>query len=59
MDYYQAYQNKDELADVRRQMIEYAMEKGMRSAAREFGASVKTVRKWVKRFREGSHPDLL
>ena len=55
MDYYEVYQNKAQIMDVRRAMVEYAMENGIKPTARKFNTSIKTVKKWVKRFREGSH----
>jgi len=59
MDYYEVYQNKKQIADVRRAMIEYAMKNGVKPAARHFKTDVKTVKKWVKRLREGSHIDAI
>jgi len=36
--------------ELRQQLVEYAMEYGNKPAARQFGTTVKTVRKWVRRF---------
>lgn len=59
MDYYLMYQNKEQITDVRRAMVEHAMENGVKPTARKFNTTVKTVKKWVKRFREGSHVDVI
>ena len=59
MDYYEVYQSKKQITDVRRAMVEYAMENGIKPTARKFNTSIKTVKKWVKRFREGSHVDAI
>ena len=40
-------------------MVEYALEHGIKPAAREFKTTVKTVKKWVKRFREASDAGLV
>ena len=40
-------------------MVDYALEHGMKPAAREFKTTVKTVKKWVKRFREDPENGLL
>jgi len=59
MDYYEVYQSKKQITDVRRAMVEYAMENGMKPTARKFNTTVKTVKRWVKHFREGSHADVI
>ena len=60
MDYFVAYREKKRnLLKVRRAMVDYAMEHGMKPAAREFNTTVKTVKKWVKRFREDPENGLL
>jgi len=58
MDYYEAYQKKERMQDVRQQMVKYAMEYGIKPAARAFGTNVKTVKRWVRHFRESSHVDV-
>ena len=73
MDYFVAYREKKRnfifirttkverrnLLKVRRAMVDYATEHGMKPAAREFNTTVKTVKKWVKRFREDPENGLL
>ena len=41
--------------DVRIKMVHYAAEHGTKPAAREFGCQPKTVRKWLRRWREDNH----
>lgn len=53
MDYYEVYQNKGQITDVRRAMVKYAMKNGVKPTARKFKTTVKTVKAWLKRFREG------
>ena len=36
-------------------MVQHAAEHGIKPAARAFGCTVKIVRKWVRRWREGNH----
>ena len=43
---------------VRRTMVLEAVEKGIKPTARAFQATVRTVRKWVKRYREQGLPGL-
>ncbi|MGP1439064.1 MAG: helix-turn-helix domain-containing protein [Treponema sp.] len=59
MDYFAIYKDKKNILKVRKAMVEYALEHGMKPAAREFKTTVKTVKKWVKRFREDSEKGLL
>ena len=60
MDYFVAYKEKKRnLLKVRKAMVDYALEHGMKPAAREFKTTVKTVKKWVKRFREDPENGLL
>jgi len=59
MDYYEVYQNKEQITDVRRAMVKYAMKNGVKPTARKFKTTVKTVKAWLKRFREGSHVDAI
>ena len=59
MDYFVAYKEKKRnLLKVRKAMVDYALEHGMKPAARKFETTVKTVKKWVKRFREDSEKGL-
>lgn len=51
-DYFEVYKDKKNIVKLRTQMVEYALEHGIKPAAREFNTTVKTVKKWVKRFRE-------
>ncbi len=41
--------------DLRLNVVQYAAEYGNKPAARKFGCEVKTVRKWVRRWREANH----
>lgn len=59
MDYFAIYKEKRNILKVRKAMVKYALEHGMKPAAREFETTVKTVKKWVKRFREDSEEGLL
>jgi transposase len=43
---------------VRKKMVLDALEQGIKPMARAYGATVKTVRKWVKRYREQGLPGL-
>ena len=58
-DYFEVYRDKKNIEDLRLQMVEYALEHGIKPAAREFNTTVKTVKKWVKRFREDSGEGLV
>ena len=51
-DYFEVYKDKKNIVKLRTQMVEYALEHGIKPVAREFNTTVKTVKKWVKRFRE-------
>ena len=58
MDYFAIYREKKNILKVRKAMVKYALEHGMKPAARKFETTVKTVKKWVKRFREDSEEGL-
>ena len=59
MDYYEVYLNRSQIRDVRRAMVEHAMKNGIKPTARHFNTTVKTVKKWVKCFREGLDVDVI
>ncbi len=59
MDYFEIYKDKKNILNIRKSMVEYALEHGIKPAAREFKTTVKTVKKWVKRFREASDAGLV
>ncbi len=59
MDYFVIYKEKKNILKVRKEMVKYALEHGMKPVAREFKTTVKTVKKWLKRFREDSENGLL
>ncbi|MGP1439908.1 MAG: helix-turn-helix domain-containing protein [Treponema sp.] len=59
MDYFAVYKEKKNILKVRKAMVKYALEHGMKPAAREFKTTVKTVKKWVKRFREDAENGLI
>ena len=59
MDYFTTYKEKKNILKIRKAMVKYALEHGMKPAARQFETTVKTVKKWVKRFREDSKEGLL
>ncbi len=52
MNYYTLYKNSKDPVVIRKEMIAYALEHGNKAAAREFQTTVKTVRKWRKRWDE-------
>jgi len=60
VDYFSMIRAKDAgfRFGVRRRMVLDAFEKGNKPAARLYGATVKTVRKWVHRYREHGLPGL-
>lgn len=58
MDYFEAYNDKKNIVKVRKQMVEHAMEHGIKPTARKFCTTIKTVKKWIKRFREESDEGL-
>ena len=49
MDYYASYKNSK---DLRKELVSYALTYGNKKAARHFQTTVKTVRKWRKRWQE-------
>ena len=59
IDYFEAYRDKKNIEKLRLRMVEYALEHGIKPAAREFNTTVKTVKKWVQRFREDSGEGLV
>lgn len=59
VDYFEVYRDRKNIVKLRTQMVEYALEHGIKPAAREFNTTVKTVKKWVQRFREDSGEGLV
>ncbi len=56
--YYQLYKNNKAPVPYRIEMIQYAAQYGNKKAAKEFQTSVKTIRKWKRRFEQGKKPAL-
>ncbi len=54
VEYFTMMKSKDDAFrfGIRRTMVLEAMDKGIKPTARAFRATVKTVRKWVKRYRD-------
>jgi len=52
MDYYASYKNSKDPSLVRKELVSYALRYGNKKAARQFQTTVKTVRKWRKRWEE-------
>ena len=53
LEYYQLVREKSKMNfNLRYQLVKEAQENGISEAAREFGATRKTVRKWVNRYKE-------
>ncbi len=50
--YHNHYLNSKSMCDVRIRLVLFAKTHGVKPAAREFATTVKTVRKWVRRFDE-------
>ena len=56
--YYDMIRAQDHKFSLRLQMVLYAQSHGVRPAARAFGSTPKTVRRWLERFREGGRAAL-
>jgi transposase len=56
--YYEVYRHSNNPIPYREKLVKYALKYGVKPAAREFGTSPKTVRKWVKRFQGEKKPGL-
>ena len=52
MDYYASYKNSKDPSLLRKELVSYALTYGNKKAARHFQTTVKTVRKWRKRWQE-------
>lgn len=56
--YYDFYRNSKSTISIRIEMVRYAFKHGIKPAARKFGTTVKTVKKWVRRFNENKKKGL-
>ncbi len=56
--YYQLIKNSKDPVPHRAELVKYAIKHGNKPAARKFQTSVKTVRKWRRRYEEGKRPAL-
>jgi len=54
LKYYTIMRKSKDPRWIRHEMVGYAKDKGVKPAARVFGATPKTVRKWLKRWQPGS-----
>jgi transposase-like protein len=52
--YYPMLRQSKDPVRLRFELVRYAREHGIKPAAREFGTTVKTVRKWLRRWEPGS-----
>lgn len=52
--YYELVKNSKAPFDIRNRMIQYARDHGIKPAAREFSTTVKTVKKWLRRWENGN-----
>ena len=52
MDYYASYKNSKDPSLLRKELVSYALTYGNKKAARHFQTTVKTVRKWRKRWQK-------
>ena len=52
MDYYASYKNSKDPSLLRKELVSYALKYGNKKAAQYFQTTVKTVRKWRKRWQE-------
>ena len=48
--YYEALNQMKNIFNIRKKMVEYALENGISAAANNYGTTRKTVRKWVNRY---------
>lgn len=56
--YYELLRVSKDIYEVRVKMVAFAKRNGIKPAAREFSTTVKTVRKWVKRYQKEGKPGL-
>ena len=52
MDYYASYKNSKDPSLLRKELVGYALTYGNKKAAQHFQTTIKTVRKWRKRWQE-------
>ena len=52
MDYYASYKNSKAPSLLRKELVSYALKYGNKKAAQQFQTTIKTVRKWRKRWQE-------
>ena len=50
--YYELYKDSKNPMNLRKEIVQYAIEFGIKPAARHFQTTVKTVRKWLRRWQE-------
>ncbi len=58
-EYYTLYKNSKDPVVIRKELIRYALENGNKATARKFKTTVKTVRKWRKRWDKDKSKGLL
>lgn len=58
LKYYEYYRTSKDIYSIRLQMVQYALENGIKPAARKYSTAVKTVKKWVTRFKENKKAGL-
>lgn len=51
LSYHEIYQNYKSPINFRFEMVKYALKNGIKPASRQFQTTVKTVKKWVKRYK--------
>ena len=56
--YYQLMRISKDKKQQRYQMVIYALKHGIKPAARTYDTTPKTVRKWLRRFKQGSYQAL-
>jgi len=57
--YYKKIQIHEQMRNVRYHMVRYALKNGIKPTARVFKTTPRTVRKWIRRWKEGSHEGLI
>lgn len=58
LKYYELYQKSKDIFSIRVELVDYANRYGIKSASIKFATTVKTVRKWVKRFKQNGKSGL-
>jgi len=56
--YYEMIRSQNPSFDLRYRLVQTALQTGIRAAARQFGCSRNTVRKWLRRFQQRGKPGL-